>query len=433
MALQFSNYKPALLPACAVFVCCGFLQQIHGADVIVSGEGGIHRLDGKSGELRQVISNEPGFTAVRIGPGGDLFSLNSTTGTIDRFDRHTFAFTGHHISSSSLVGAIGIAFEADGRLVSGRGSNLHRFDGTSATPFQTIDLGPAGITSIVGLAIGPDGRVYVSCDQSGRVASVDPASGASIHLAERFGAPRGIAFDRDQALLAVDSGLTPAVVRLAGDDRSLGGFFPGDLPGGRELQQPVELAMDDDGTIAVVDAQTNHILFFDENLRFLYTMDGQNVTGLQPRSIAFADTYRRFATYTEWRAAGFSTEELADEFLSGKLGDPMGDGNVNLLRYALGVAPRESLDAHLPVLWIEAAGEEKFLWLSYVRARDPVDIEIRLIVSGDLATWEFDPEMLEVVQIENLGYLERIVKRELVPIGQLDRRFFRIRVLDNTP
>jgi streptogramin lyase len=370
MPFPFSKHNAGIM-ACAVFFCCGFLQQIHGTDVIVSGGGGIHRLDGMSGELRQVISSETGFTAARIGPGGDLFALNSASGTIDRFDRYTFSFTGHYLSSSQLEGAGGIAFEADGRLVTGCGSNLHRFDGTAATPFQTIDLGPAGITSIVALAIGPDGRVYVSCGQTGRVASVDPASGASLNLAERFGAPRGIAFDSEQALLTVDSGLTPAVVRLAGDDRSLGGFFPGDLPGGRELQQPVDLTINDDGTIAVVDAQTNHILFFDQNLGFLRAMDGPNVTGLQPRSIVFADSYRRFPTYTDWRAAGFSAEELADESISGKFGDPTGDGKANLLRYALGVAPRESPDAHLPVQWIETAGAEKYLWLSYVRVSVP--------------------------------------------------------------
>src|SRR5690606_3264455 len=55
-----------------------------------------------------------------------------------------------------------------------------------------------------------------------------------------------------------------------------------------------------------------------------------HVTGLEtPESL-----------FDAWRTSHFTTEELADESISGPLADANGDGVANLLAYALNLDPR---------------------------------------------------------------------------------------------
>lgn len=346
-----------------------------------------------------------------------------------RFDGSTFNYHGVFASSPELERAIGFTFDESDRLVAGRETAIHIFDRDA--PREIIDLHSAGLREMAGVAAGPEGHIYASDATTGRIFRVDLTTDSNpvTVLPDRFGAPRGIAFDRGGALLAADGGTTPALVRLAGDQRSFGGFFPGDLPEDTVLQQPFDVAIDHAGNIAVADRLGHRLLHFSSTLNFINAAgEPGDRASLAPRSVAFAVLPRSEGSFDEWRQQHFSESELADDSISGLTADPMGDGTTNLLRYGLGAGPRDPLPSPLPARWTETIGDQGYLYFNYTRARGRTDLTIQAEASGDLIHWEPSSDRIEIVQVENLGEVERITLRYLDTINSVGRRFFRIRI-----
>jgi hypothetical protein len=82
-----------------------------------------------------------------------------------------------------------------------------------------------------------------------------------------------------------------------------------------------------------------------------------------------------------WKMAHFTPEELRDG-TSGDLHISGHDGIPNLLRCALGLPPREPIEA---LVTVESAGDQVIV--RYRNADPTTDIACRLEVSGDLEDW----------------------------------------------
>src|SRR5690606_29591781 len=100
------------------------------------------------------------------------------------------------------------------------------------------------------------------------------------------------------------------------------------------------------------------------------------------------------AHFPDWKERYFSEEELELASVSGPLADPGGRGVPNLMRYAFGMEPADSVRDLLPVVQVEAAdGEPSMrLTLSYTRNRMARDLEFAILASEDLRNWEAVPE-----------------------------------------
>lgn len=87
--------------------------------------------------------------------------------------------------------------------------------------------------------------------------------------------------------------------------------------------------------------------------------------------------------FDTWREERFTSLELADANVSGPAADPDGDGYVNLVEYALGLAPKTAETSGLPTVTVDATD-----WIyTYTRPADRTDVTYTVEVSTDLTTW----------------------------------------------
>jgi hypothetical protein len=99
-----------------------------------------------------------------------------------------------------------------------------------------------------------------------------------------------------------------------------------------------------------------------------------------------------YLNYDQWRRTLFTFEDFADDAISGKHADPVGDGRSNLQRYAFGEFPVHSLT------WVEHSGET-YPALRLTERVGMEDISIVIESSTDLQNWS----SVAVVLHENEG------------------------------
>ncbi len=87
--------------------------------------------------------------------------------------------------------------------------------------------------------------------------------------------------------------------------------------------------------------------------------------------------------FDAWRQEHFSEVELADSSISGAEGSPMDDGIPNLLKYALGYGPRETLPRAYAALHM-ATDVPIF---RHNRPAQRSDIAYQVEVSTDMTNW----------------------------------------------
>jgi hypothetical protein len=412
----------AWMAAAAAMV--GFCASMAAHTLVIGTGDELVRLETAGEDRREVISTGA-FPAVCFGPEGDLFALRED-GALLRFDGESYNYVSTFVRSEELTGADDIAFAGDGRLVAARGNLVFVFQAGAAVPERVLNLGSSGVQRIAGLVVGMDGLISVSDPERGRVFRIDlsVASGNPVSLfSDRFGSPLGLAFAGGGGLLAADDGTVPALVRLEGDDRSLGGFFASDLPEGANLRGLSRVTVAPDGTIAVAGAGADGIFLFSPDLRFAGMVADP---GAPIRTVAFAPRPAAAGRlFEDWREEHFSASEREDPAISGPTADPAGEGVPNLVRYVLGAGPRESLGDRRPVLAIERSGGEAYLEIGYVRARGLAGVMVELEVSSDLVEWRSAPDLPAV---ENLGETERLTYRLNGNAGGDERIFARLRV-----
>jgi hypothetical protein len=131
-------------------------------------------------------------------------------------------------------------------------------------------------------------------------------------------------------------------------------------------------------------------------------------------------------TFALWRRQHFTNEEQADDNVSGPLATPANDGVSNLLKYALGRAPRVPL-ALASVLRIEVDSLGR-LSLQFERLRRLRDLDFSFEVSGDLRTWRVDPDAVRLETAAVISDLFERVRAVAVAADSEPTQFVRMRV-----
>ncbi|MGJ8640135.1 MAG: InlB B-repeat-containing protein [Opitutaceae bacterium] len=109
----------------------------------------------------------------------------------------------------------------------------------------------------------------------------------------------------------------------------------------------------------------------------------------------------RFSTapdyFSSWRLEHFTIEELGDIGVSAFDADPDGDSITNAAEYAFGTDPRIFDEGFGPQLDLERTepGEIRF-YASYTRPKDALDVNYRILLSQDMATWNHNDDDTDV-------------------------------------
>jgi hypothetical protein len=123
-----------------------------------------------------------------------------------------------------------------------------------------------------------------------------------------------------------------------------------------------------------------------------------------------------------WRRANFTSAELADPTISGDLAEPAHDGLANLLKYALGLAPK--VPAFAPLA--PALGAGKFA-VSYTKSLTAIDVSLDLEWSSDLVTWQSGPAYFQQLSAVDQGAVELITMQGTAPVSATSQGFVRLR------
>lgn len=133
--------------------------------------------------------------------------------------------------------------------------------------------------------------------------------------------------------------------------------------------------------------------------------------------------------YAAWQNQMFTPVELSNPTLSGDAAAPMGDGISNLMKYALGLDPRQNGTASLPVTQIlfDANSGINYLTMTINRKAVAPGITYVVEVSGDLANWK-SVQGTDVVNLTNTPILLKV--RDNIPIGDplAHSRYIRLRI-----
>ncbi len=113
----------------------------------------------------------------------------------------------------------------------------------------------------------------------------------------------------------------------------------------------------------------------------LVTLTPANAAGATPTTLALSVANN----FANWRDAYFTEAERANPALSGPLGDATGAGITNLMKYALGIPPKQLGVAGLPVACVQQNGASKYLTLAFTRDKLAAGVTLTAQVSGDLA------------------------------------------------
>ena len=127
-----------------------------------------------------------------------------------------------------------------------------------------------------------------------------------------------------------------------------------------------------------------------------------------------------------WKGEHYTSEQILANTEAADAAQVGPDGTPNLLRYAWGLAPSDSVTGVLP------SGEiiENQLHLHFQRVEAALDISYVVEVSGELATWASGASLTEVVSVASIGGgIELVTVRDKTLMNDVvKRRFMRLRV-----
>ena len=134
--------------------------------------------------------------------------------------------------------------------------------------------------------------------------------------------------------------------------------------------------------------------------------------------------------YQAWENEYFTAAEQGNAAVSGPGAAPAGDGLSNLLKYALGLPPKQSGAGGLPRVGRVAVGAQSFLSLTYTRALAATDVSLTVEVSGDLVAWAAGANATATVSVSEDagGATQTVVARDLTAQSTAPRRFIRLKV-----
>ena len=152
--------------------------------------------------------------------------------------------------------------------------------------------------------------------------------------------------------------------------------------------------------------------------------DGFDILSLASSQVEFLG---QATTYASWLELHFSEAEIADENITGLGADPNGNGLSNLEEYGMGLDPASvTTPDHLTA---EIVGDSAAI--GFRRSLTAIDLDFRVGVSGDLASWEHDEEGAAVTEIHSAtraedGRSEWLIFRDLSGTLAAGPRFLRV-------
>jgi len=162
------------------------------------------------------------FTAMplgmTVGPDGDLYiggnSFLGMEGGIRRIDGKTGADLGVFVPQEEAGSAFDLIFGPDGNLYVSAwgGTKIRRFNGATGQFIDDfVSDGSGGLEASTGIVFGPDRNLYVSCEKTGRVLRYDGKTGVFLgdFVTARLGGltgPAGLTFGPDGHLYVASRG-----------------------------------------------------------------------------------------------------------------------------------------------------------------------------------------------------------------------------------
>jgi len=216
---------------------------------------------------------------VAVAPGGDIY-ISDSTGVQQFGDDSAFI---RRIDPEHVPLADGIAVGPDGRLyVTGSGAEVRVYaaDGRPAGTIGTAGDQPGQLRKPTDAALDGAGNLYVVDAGNARVEKYSPAGGHVATIGERgegsgqFTAPRRIAVDA-QDRIYVGAGDDFLVQRFTSDGRYLDTFGQGTLDA--TLYRTGGVAVDDQGVAYISQAMLHAVQAFDvrDKPAFLWQMGGE--------------------------------------------------------------------------------------------------------------------------------------------------------------
>jgi len=213
-----------------------------------------------------------------------------------------------------------------------------------------------------------------------------------------------LAADVSTALTAPADGATfvaPATIELAADASSASGtiakveFFNGETRLGEATTSPYTYTWSDVAAGA-----------------YTLTAKATDKEGAATTSAAVNITV--ISPYQQWKAShGLTGDDAPDD------ADPDGDGNVNLVEYALGTNPRAP-----DSLAVTFSSSGSYLTLSATKNSAATDVLWGAEVSGDLFSWS--PATITI------DTLEQFQARDIILVSDADKRFIRLKIQEGS-
>lgn len=195
-----------------------------------------------------------------------------------------------------------------GDLLAVTSAGLQRIDGVTGQLLHAFPLGGSGLQSPIGLALGPDGLVYVSGSSSRNVVRYDLRTGVFIDEFVPFegggmNSPQELAFGPDGHLYVLD--FNKRVLRFDGQTGAyLGDFVDGVAAG---LNQPRHLTFGPDGNLYVSNYEGRNVIRFDGTTgAFIDEFVPAGSGGLAPpRGLVFGPDNNLYVASEEFQGAVF--------------------------------------------------------------------------------------------------------------------------------
>ncbi len=155
----------------------------------------------------------------------------------------------------------------------------------------------------------------------------------------------------------------------------------------------------------------------------------QIVIGTNTASIWYEIKVSGDTAFERWRFRHFTPAQLEDPALTGPWVSAAGDGTPNFVRHALGLAPLEAATNAPAHAALTTLGNDRYLSLTYTRAKDAADVLYQPEVSPDLGNWYTGPDRVVEENLVDQGEHLQVTARDLAPLSQASQGYLRLQIL----
>lgn len=187
------------------------------------------------------------------------------------------------------------------------------------------------------------------------------------------------------------------------------------------------------GLVATHQAAGHRVQFYDmrhkvnpANAATLIGGDGvhPNQAGYNAIASGWFEAMQDLPLIDSWRIRHFNTSTATGD--AADLADPDGDGDSNLMEYALGTDPNSPTTHPVTRSVVSQAGAD-YLSISFPRRKNP-DLHYLVEVSSDLQSWTSATVQSGTPVFLNQDF-EQVTFRDNQPVSSSDSRFIRLRVI----